>query len=230
MNNQCLIKIGDRKYISDNPYIAVSDELIKWCKNKNIYDDVIVRLKIGDKYKNIYAQYIPEDNCFEFLQVWWGGESEVEIVGCRTLQESISQTIFLPLDETDKRRKEIERLFDDHLCDFLYTDNKELIFTDIINADLTVGDCVEFSGEISENGIHNAILLEEYEDMTGTVFKFVTSSDRPCILPARNCYKINEGKAEYIITGDVDHMTYGQIIEIHLNDINKGHIFIRKLK
>lgn len=85
MNNQCLIKIGDRKYISDNPYIAVADELIKWCKNKNIYDDVIVRLNIGGQYKNVYAQYIPEDNWFEFLQVWWGGESEVEIVACRAM-------------------------------------------------------------------------------------------------------------------------------------------------
>ena len=72
MNDQCLIKIGDRTYISDDPYIAVSDELIKWCKNKNIYDDVILRLKI---------------DWFEFLQVWWGGESEVEIVSCCILQE-----------------------------------------------------------------------------------------------------------------------------------------------
>lgn len=88
MDNQCLIKIDGRKYISDNPYIAVSGELIKWCKVNKHYDDVIVRLKIGDKYKNVYAQYIPEEGQFTFIHIWRSGEPEVEIIGCYSLQDT----------------------------------------------------------------------------------------------------------------------------------------------
>lgn len=232
MNNQCLIKIGDRKYISDNPYIAVSDELIKWCKNKSIYDDVIVRLNIGGQYKNVYAQYIHEDDCFEFLQVWWGGESEVEIFDCCALQGNLYQTINLSFNEVDKRRKEIERRLRNVTYGMVYTANKESIFTDILDADLTVGDCVEFSGEISENGIHNAILLEKYEAFRGRFLKFVSYSDDTFLAPLYKQYRtyVYKSETEIILHEDVEHKVSGRIIEIHLSEDDKGRIFVRKLK